>query len=485
MNPRVAIIVLNWNGRSFLKDCLDSLLLLDYPNYKIIVVDNASLDGSPEFIESHFPDICLIRNKKNYGFAEGNNIGIRFALAHGADYVVLLNNDTQVEADFLTYLIQRGEEDKEIGILGGKVLMFFAPHIVNSTGINLNKIAFGWDRDFGEDTFLLKREQGEVLAVTGCLMAIKKEVFDKIGLLDPKYFAYYEDVDFCIRLWKYTSYRVEYVPESVIYHKFSSSFTGESYSKKYLMLKNQYRIFFRHFPVMDIVKALPILIYYRVKRIPEYLRKKDFKFFLIEILMVLKHIILFPFLLFSRACDAFRKDFGHERFWRKVLQDKKPPDIKPIWSDYAQLVLSKKQIDKNDLPHRILMGVNDEILGRGWSPLILDYPRVRKIKVYSLCFLKNKNIFEFVQIHGLWLNHTHHPSLEIKIEKEVIGTQKIKTGWNTYIFPFKNIFKEGPIELELRITPLENSTKSDDEFAINEIGLFSLGSPFLRWFEGS
>lgn len=484
MNPFVAIIVLNWNGRTLLKECLESLSSLDYPNYKVIVVDNASEDGSPEFVESHFPNIHLIRNEKNLGFAEGNNVGIRFALALGADYVVLLNNDTQVERDFLTYLIKRGEEDKEIGVLGGKVLMYFAPHIINSTGVNLNRIAFGWDRDFGEEAYLTERERGEVLAVSGCLMAIKKEVFEKIGLFDPKYFAYYEDVDFCIRVWKHTSFRVEYVPESLIYHKFSSSLSEESQLKNYFMLKNQYRIFFRHFPVTHILRTFPLLIYYRFNNVPEYLKKKNFKLFFLEILIMLRYIISFPFLILLRTCDVFNQGVDQQRFWRKVLPDKKIPSVKPFYLDYARFVCNKNQIKESYLPPRILMGVNDEILGRGWSPLISGYPKVRKIKTYAVCFLKNENKYEFIQIHGLWLNHTYHPLLEIAIEKEHIGTQKIKTGWHTYIYPFKNKFKERIIELELRIKPSE-TLQNLEEFAINEIGLFSLGSSNLRLFNDS
>lgn len=197
---------------------------------------------------------------------------------------------------------------------------------------------------------------------------------------------------------------------------------------------------------------------------------------------MLKYIILFPFLIFLRSLDSFKKKTDQRRFWEKVLPDRRTPSIKPISSDYAQFVINKKQLNKDHLPNRILMGVNDEVLGRGWSPLILDYPKVRKMKRYAVCFLRNKKSYEFIQVHGLWLNNTYNPLLEIEIEKVQIGSRKIEMGWHTYIFPFKNNFEEGAIELSLRITPSEQPKDCESEFAVNEIGLFSLGTPTLRWF---
>lgn len=483
MIPFVSIIVLNWNGMHHLKECLDSLLAIDYQKYKVVVVDNGSKDRSVEFVKSHYPNVHLIRNEKNLGFSEGNNVGIRFALSQGADYVVLLNNDARVEPDLLTHLIQRGEEEKDIGVLGGKVLMFFDPRIINSTGVNLNRFAYGWDRDFGEEALRINRGRGEVLAVTGTLIAIKREVFEKIGLLDPKYFAYYEDVDFCIRVWKETHFRVEYVPESVIYHKFSASVSEESFLKKYLMLKNQYRIFFKHFPLSEIAKTFPLLLLYRSGILLGHLKRKDFYLFFSEFLIMLKYVILFPLIFFLRIRDSFKKGFDERRFWEKVVSEKRAPSIKPFSPDYAQLLLNRKEIKADQISHRILMGVNDEILGEGWSRLISGSPRVRRVSQPAVCFLRNEKRFEYLQIHGLWDSNTLQPWLEVAIEGQTVGRRKVEIGWHTYIFPFENRFKEGPIEMRLRINPSLHEPEFGKGFAINEIGLFPLGSPILRWIE--
>jgi len=484
MIPFVSIIVLNWNGKHHLKECLDSLLSLDYPRYKVVVVDNGSKDGSVEFVEFHYPNIHLIRNEKNLGFAEGNNVGIRFALSQGADYVVLLNNDTRVEPDFLTHLIQRGEEEKEIGVLGGKVLMYFDPRIINSTGVNLNQFAYGWDRDFGEEVLRINRDRGEVLAVTGCLMAIKREVFGKIGLLDPKYFAYYEDVDFCIRVWKYTRFRVEYVPEAVIYHKFSASVSEESSFKKYLMFKNQYRIFFKHFPLAEMVKIFPLLLLHHAKAFWGHLKREDFHLFFSEFLIMIKHVLLFPIIFFLRIPDSLKQGLGERRFWEKVILERRIPCFKPFSPEYTQVILNKRALRTNEISHRILMGVNDEMLGGGWSQLISDFPKIRRVSQKAVCFLKNEKRFEYLQIHGLWDSITLQPWLEVAIEGQIVGHRKVEIGWHTYIFPFENRFKEGPIELSLRINSSLHESASEKGFGVNEIGLFPLGSPILRWIEG-
>ena len=327
LKPLVWIIVLNWNGRRHLRDCLDSLSLLNYPSYRILIVDNNSIDGSVSFISENYPHICIIQNSDNLGFAEGNNVGIRHALSQGAEYVVLLNNDTRVEPGFLSPLIDKGEENVNVGVIGGTVLMFFNPLIVNSTGVNLNRFAYGWDRDFGEDASQLNREGGEVLAVTGCLMAVKREVFEKIGLLDPEFFAYFEDVDFCIRVWKYTDFKVEYVPGSVIYHKFSASSSGNSVLKRKLMIRNQYRILFKHFPATDLLNIFPRFTMHRIVKVVKNLIRREVPLAVMESLVLLKYWLLLPFTIFTRISEQ-RRGIDMSFFRDKIIPETKPRSFK-------------------------------------------------------------------------------------------------------------------------------------------------------------
>jgi GT2 family glycosyltransferase len=327
MTPLVWIIVLNWNGKHHLQDCLDSLSSINYPAYRILLVDNNSHDESVSFVSDKYPHVCIIENTDNLGFAEGNNVGIRYALSQGAEYIVLLNNDTKVEPNFLSHLIRRGEEKKDIGVLGGKVLMFHNPLIVNSTGVNLNRFAYGWDRDFGEDAQRLQREGGEVLAVTGCFMAIKKEVIERIGLLDPAFFAYFEDVDFCIRVWKYTDFKIEYVPDSVIYHKFSSSSSPDSLFKRGLMITNQQRIFLKHFPVREILKIFPLFTLHRLAVLLNHLIRRRYRLFLMECRILLKNWALLPIIVFSRIFEN-KKRANINFFWDMVVPEMNRPTFK-------------------------------------------------------------------------------------------------------------------------------------------------------------
>ncbi|MCF7907242.1 glycosyltransferase family 2 protein [Patescibacteria group bacterium] len=124
---KVFIVIPHWNHREVLKDCLFSLQKIKYPNYKIVVSDNGSEDGSPDFIQKNFPEFFLLENKKNLGFAGGCNQGIKWSLKQGADYILLLNNDTIVAPDFLDKLVEAAEADKNVGIVGSKIYYYDQP----------------------------------------------------------------------------------------------------------------------------------------------------------------------------------------------------------------------------------------------------------------------------------------------------------------------------------------------------------------------
>ncbi len=132
--PKVSLIILNWNGKDVLQECLRSAGGLDYPNYDIIVVDNGSTDGSQGFIQQNFPKVYLIENGQNLGFAEGQNIGIRYAMGEGADYLFVLNNDITFDRSVLKELIAAFEDDESIGIAGPRLDDAENPTVVQKTG---------------------------------------------------------------------------------------------------------------------------------------------------------------------------------------------------------------------------------------------------------------------------------------------------------------------------------------------------------------
>jgi len=243
MSPKVFIIILNWNGWSDTLECLKSLENNDYPNYQVVIVDN----GSKEKPESPNPKIKIIYNQENLGFSGGNNVGIKYALGNGADYVLLLNNDTIVDNHFLTKLVNIAESDKDFGVLGPKIYfndqkdkIWFAGgqvHLVNNKKHWLyNK---GVMRGCGEvdQGQYDKPDIQETEYITGCCLLVKKEVVKKIGLMPEEYFVYYEDTDWSFKA-RQAGFKCIFVPQSKIWHKGSKSSIEYSLSYIYYHVRN-------------------------------------------------------------------------------------------------------------------------------------------------------------------------------------------------------------------------------------------------------
>jgi GT2 family glycosyltransferase len=236
-SPRVAVIVLTWNGKSLTLDCLETLARSTYDNIEILIVDNASTDGTAEAIAEIYGDrFTVLVNDTNLGFAGGNNVGIRHALAIGADYVLLLNNDTLVDSELIGHLAAAISISDDVGIVGPKIYYASPPDQIWYAGGKIN-LARGTARHIG----IREKDIGQydtlqdVDYVTGCALMVRREVIDRIGSLDPAFNAYYEDADFCVRARR-SGYRVVFVPAGHVWHRISSS-TGGQLSKKKITLK--------------------------------------------------------------------------------------------------------------------------------------------------------------------------------------------------------------------------------------------------------
>lgn len=214
---KVAIIILNWNQEEETSECLSSLRKLDYKNYEVIVVDNGSADGSAERIKQKFSEIVLIKNRENLGFCGGNNVGIKYALQDRAQYILLLNNDTVVDADMIGKLVEVMEENPEIGAVGPKICFYDRPNVIQSAG---GKIDFRTGKAppiTQEDSASSKRIK-QVDYISGCALMIRKEIVWEIGLLDERFFNYYEETDYCVRIRK-LGYNIVYVSDAKLWHK--------------------------------------------------------------------------------------------------------------------------------------------------------------------------------------------------------------------------------------------------------------------------
>ncbi|HEX9657184.1 MAG TPA: glycosyltransferase family 2 protein [Bacteroidota bacterium] len=261
-HTNVFIVIVNWNGREVTLDCLRSLKKLTYREFTIIVVDNASSDGSVESLRSKFPDIIVLEQSNNLRFAGGNNVGIKYAMEHGAEAVLLLNNDTTVHPEFLTHLVERLEGDHATGMVAPKIYYHDDKNRIWFAG---GEISF-WTGTM-KHTGIRKTDRGQhdqhrkIDYATGCCVLVRSSVIEKVGMLDESYFIYTEDADWSMRVSN-AGYSILYEPAAKVWHKLSVSAGGHLSSFK---IKNKFisnmRFFARYaswyhwlvFPWMSVV----------------------------------------------------------------------------------------------------------------------------------------------------------------------------------------------------------------------------------------
>jgi len=246
----VYIILLNWNGWKDTIDCVKSCRQLSYPDFRIIIVDNGSTDGSDAILREQFPEIELIQTGVNLGFAGGNNVGIRYALEHGADYVWLLNNDTKVDAKTLSALVQVAKDDKNVGMVGSKIVYHDDPRMLWYAGAVLDpeKPYRPYHRGLNEEDRGQYDEVCETGFITGCSLLARKEMMDAVGLLNDELFLYFEDVDWSARA-KARGWKLVYCPLSLVYHMVSVSVGGaDSPTLLYYTARNRLYFVRRNFP---------------------------------------------------------------------------------------------------------------------------------------------------------------------------------------------------------------------------------------------
>lgn len=246
-----AVIIVNWNGKKYLKDCLDSLKKQSYQDFDIFLVDNNSADGSAK-IARNYKNVRLIQNDKNYGFAKGNNIATRQAINEGYKYVVLLNNDTVVNKDWLKSLAETAKDPK-VGACQSKILLFDSK-LINSAGNGAHYLGFSYCGHFKkEDTF---KEDDEVVAASGAAVLYKTEVLKKVGLLDEDFFMYHEDTDLSWRI-RTLGYKILLSSNSVVYHKYSFS---RNKMKLYYFERNRLIFMLKNYQLKTIIILFPAII---------------------------------------------------------------------------------------------------------------------------------------------------------------------------------------------------------------------------------
>lgn len=235
--PKVSIILVNYNGAADTLECIGSLTKVRYENREVIVVDNASTDGSVTALKAA-SGIVLLEAPENLGFSGGNNMGIRYALDHGADYVLLLNNDTLVTEGFLEPLVAAAGDLGPKSVLTSKILYAGQRDTLWYAGGEFNRKLCRVSHTRINEKDSLQEKRREVTFISGCCMLLHRSVIESLGELDEKFFLYCEDLEYCCRL-RQGGCTLWYEPESVIFHKVSASTGRSSTLSVYYTVRNK------------------------------------------------------------------------------------------------------------------------------------------------------------------------------------------------------------------------------------------------------
>jgi len=229
ITPFVSIVVLNFNGRAFIKQCLDSVLSSEYQNFEVIVVDNGSTDQSCALLESKYGGnnkVTVIKKEKNYGVPEGRNIGLKQTKG---EYVVFLDNDCVVDANWISAFLETFDKDERIVIAQSKILNMVHKNRYDHAGDFLTPFGFLSERSNGAIDQGQFDRVDDIFNAKGAAYMIRRSIIDKVGDYDASYFMYLEETDFCWRVWL-AGYRVVFVPKSIVWHAYGTSLKDE---KKY------------------------------------------------------------------------------------------------------------------------------------------------------------------------------------------------------------------------------------------------------------
>ena len=259
---KIFIIILNWNGKNDTLECLSSLANVTFPDFQPLVVDNGSTDESVAAIRASFPEVPILETGENLGFAGGNNRGIEWALSKGAEWVLLLNNDTVVASDFLAKFLQVARQQPKAKILGAKIYRYTDKSTIDHLG------GF-WNPRIGEfespaqnrvDDGVSFEEMEQVDYVCGAALLMHRSVPETIGLLESRFFLFWEETDYCCRARR-SGFEVWTAPQAKIWHKVSSSFIGGKPHMHYFWWRSRLLWIERNCPFADRKRLYAEIIY--------------------------------------------------------------------------------------------------------------------------------------------------------------------------------------------------------------------------------
>jgi GT2 family glycosyltransferase len=242
---KIAAVLVNYNGSADTVECLHSLKQQTNVNCDFIVVDNASPNDTPERITQAHPDAHMLNMERNLGFSGGNNVGIRYALARGYNYIFLVNNDTIVEQDCLSHLVDCAVSDKNAGIVAPAMYHYPLQGSPWFTGSRISMTKGTVEHEMTDLKALGIVDPFTVPWITGCAMLIPRAILDELGSFDERFFCYYEDVDLSLR-FREAGHSLIICPRAILYHKVSSAVGTESLFQVYYSIRNSMLFFSKH-----------------------------------------------------------------------------------------------------------------------------------------------------------------------------------------------------------------------------------------------
>lgn len=255
MKPLISVIILNWNGCAYLKNCLDSLAAQTFRDFEIILVDNGSSDGSTGYVRSTFPWVRLLELPENLGFAEGNNRGL--ALAQGT-HVVTLNNDTKSDPEFLAELVRLVEVDARIGMVAARMRNYYQPECIDAAGLKIGSNGLGYNIGIGEVDDG-RYDSVPLFGPCGGAALYRRQMLDEIGFYDPDFFAYYEDFDLVWRA-RLAGWKALAAPRALVYHVHSATAGEMSSFKIYHTQRNKWFVIVKNWPLGLLMRHLPVIL---------------------------------------------------------------------------------------------------------------------------------------------------------------------------------------------------------------------------------
>lgn len=278
--PKIAVIIINWNGKHLLEECLISVKDQDYNNYKTILIDNGSSDGSVAYVKEKFSEVKIVSLSENTGFAKANNIGIDKAFKDKeVKYIALLNNDAIVEKEWLFKMVKVIEQDEKNGSVAPKILKYFRRDEIDSFGMKIRIIGGGINNYVNEKDDGRQNKIIEIFGPTGCSCLYKRKMLEDIAVkgeyFDNDFFAFCEDLDlnWRARLRKWKSFTA---PKSIVYHRGSESFQVYSFSKAYHSHRNRLFVILKNYPLKFFIKGMLIFIFSYVYYFSSILNNKGY-----------------------------------------------------------------------------------------------------------------------------------------------------------------------------------------------------------------